>query len=149
MHRLRDAVENGWPQPLQLDEYSHAGLAASYAAGASGLPFGTLRAFQGTDLPATNPNIRSVTCPFTGEMLAAVPAIRPDVTIIHAQQADRRGNVRIRGIVGVQREAVLAAHVAIVTPNVLRGLLQHPLTDRGLDRFLGDISRRPKPRRAR
>jgi glutaconate CoA-transferase subunit A len=100
---------------LQLEENSHAGLAASYAAGASGLPFGTLRAFQGTDLPANNRNIRSVTCPYTGESLATVPAIRPDVTIIHAQQADRRGNIRLRGIVGVQREAVLAAQVAIVT----------------------------------
>jgi glutaconate CoA-transferase subunit A len=115
LHRLRDAVENAWPCPLQLEEYSHAAMAAAYAAGASGLPFATLRAFQGTDLPAHNPNIRPVTCPFTGEVLAAVPAIRPDVTIIHAQQADRRGNVRLRGIVGVQKEAVLAARTAIVT----------------------------------
>jgi glutaconate CoA-transferase subunit A len=115
LHRLRDAVENDWPQPLQLEEYSHAAMAAAYAAGASALPFGTLRAFQGTDLPANNRNIRTVTCPFTGEHLAAVPAIRPDVTIIHAQQADRVGNVRLRGIVGVQKEAVLAAKVAIVT----------------------------------
>ena len=115
LHRLRDAVENGWPQPLQLEEYSHAAMAVAYTAGASGLPFGTLRAFQGTDLPANNRNIRTVTCPFTGESLAAVPAMRPDVTIIHAQQADRRGNVRLRGIIGVQKEAVLAARAAIVT----------------------------------
>jgi glutaconate CoA-transferase subunit A len=100
---------------LQLEEYSHAALAVAYTAGASGLPFGTLRAFQGTDLPAHNRNIRAVVCPFTGESLAAVPAIRPDVTIIHAQQADRRGNVRLRGIIGVQKEAVLAARAAIVT----------------------------------
>jgi len=115
LHRFRDAVENAWPQPLQLEEYSHAALAAAYAAGASGLPFGTLRAFQGTDLPANNHNIRTVTCPFTGETLAAVPAMRPDVTVIHAQQADRSGNIRLRGIIGVQKEAVLAAHAAIVT----------------------------------
>ncbi|MBV6522653.1 MAG: 3-oxoadipate CoA-transferase subunit A [Gemmatimonadaceae bacterium] len=115
LHRLRDAVEHAWPQPLQLEEYSHAAMAAAYTAGASGLPFAVLRAFQGTDLPANNRNIRRVACPFTGEELAAVPALRPDVTIIHAQQADRVGNVRIRGIVGVQKEAVLAARIAIVT----------------------------------
>ncbi|MFN8575062.1 MAG: CoA-transferase [Gemmatimonadaceae bacterium] len=115
LHRLRDAVENGWPRALELEEYSHAALAAAYAAGASGLPFGVLRAFQGTDLPAHNSQIRSVTCPYTGEILATVPAIRPDVAIIHAQQADRQGNVRLRGIIGVQKEAVLAARVAIVT----------------------------------
>ncbi len=115
LHRLRDAVENGWPRALELEEYSHAALAAAYAAGASGLPFGVLRAFQGTDLPAHNSQIRSVTCPYTGEILATVPAIRPDVAIIHAQQADRQGNIRLRGIIGVQKEAVLAARVAIVT----------------------------------
>lgn len=115
LHRLRDAVENGWPQPLELEEYSHAALAAAYAAGASGLPFGVLRAFQGTDLPAHNAQIRSVACPYTGEALATVPAIRPDVTVIHAQQADRKGNVRLRGIIGVQKEAVLSARTAIVT----------------------------------
>lgn len=115
LHRLRDAVENGWPRTLELEEYSHAALAAAYAAGASGLPFGVLRAFQGTDLPAHNTQIRSVTCPYTGETLATVPAMRPDVAIIHAQQADRQGNIRLRGIIGVQKEAVLSARVAIVT----------------------------------
>lgn len=115
LHRLRDAVERQWPAPLQLEEYSHAAMAAAYAAGAANLPFGLLRALNGTDLPAHNPNIRWLTCPFTGERLTAVPAIRPDVTIIHAQQADRQGNVRLRGIVGVQKEAVLAARVALVT----------------------------------
>jgi glutaconate CoA-transferase, subunit A len=111
LHRLRDAVENGWPRPLELIEHSHAGMAAAWAAGASNLPFGVLRGYRGTDLhaPAT------VTCPFTGEQLAAVPAHRPDVGIIHAQRADRRGNVQLWGILGVQKETVLASARALAT----------------------------------
>jgi glutaconate CoA-transferase subunit A len=115
LHRLRDAVERRWPAPLELEEHSHAAMAAAYAAGASGLPFAVLRGYAGTDLPAHNPSIRWVSCPFTGERLAAVPALRPDVTVIHAQQADRRGNVRLWGIVGVQKEAALAARRVLVT----------------------------------
>jgi len=115
LHRLRDAVENGWPAPLEIEEHSHAAMAAAYHAGAAGLPFATLRGYVGTDLPSVNPRIRSITCPFTGEELAAVPAIRPDVTIIHAQRADHQGNVLIEGIIGVQKEAVLSARRAIVT----------------------------------
>jgi len=115
LHRLRDAVEHRWPRELDLDEHSHAGMAAALCAGASRLPFGTLRGYVGTDLPARNANIRSVTCPFTGETLAAVPAINPDVTILHAQRADREGNVAIEGIVGAAREAALAAKALIVT----------------------------------
>jgi glutaconate CoA-transferase subunit A len=115
LHRLRDAVERHWPSPLELEEHSHAAMAAAYVAGASGLPFAVLRGYAGTDLPAHNPSIRSVTCPFTGERLAAVPALRPDVTVVHAQQADRRGNVRLWGIVGVQKEAALAARRVLVT----------------------------------
>lgn len=115
LHRLRDAVENQWPSPLQLDEHSHAGMAAAFCAGAARLPFGVLRGYAGTDLPAHNPNIRHVACPFTGELLAAVPAINPDVTILHAQRADRAGNVAIHGIVGAAREAALAAKTLIVT----------------------------------
>lgn len=115
LHRLRDAVERGWPHPLQLEEHSHAAMAAAYAAGAAGLPCAILHGYIGSDLAAVNPNIRSIECPFTGVTLAAVPAHRPDVTIIHAQKADRRGNVLISGIVGVQKEAVLAARHAVVT----------------------------------
>jgi glutaconate CoA-transferase subunit A len=115
LHRVRDAVENGWPHPLALEEHSHAAMANAYEAGAAGLPCAIFRGYIGADLPKVNPNIRSVTCPFTGEALAAVPAIRPDVAIIHAQRADRAGNVMIEGIVGVQKEAVLAARRAIVT----------------------------------
>ena len=84
-------------------------MAAAYAAGASGLPFGVLRGYLGSDLPKYNPNIKFIECPFTGERLAAVPAIRPDVAVIHAQKADRQGNVLLWGVTGVQKEAVLAA----------------------------------------
>lgn len=114
LHRLRDAVEHGWPVPLEISEHSHAGLANRYVAGASGLPFGVLRGYAGTDL-ARHTAVATVTCPFTGEELAAVPALNPDVSIIHAQRADRRGTVQMWGIVGVQKEAVLAAAHSIVT----------------------------------
>jgi glutaconate CoA-transferase subunit A len=115
LHRFRDAVENQWPRPLQIEEHSHAAMANAYEAGAANLPFAMLRGYIGADLPKVNSNIKSVTCPFTNEVLAAVPAIRPDVTIIHAQRADRKGNVLLEGIVGVQKEAVLAAKHSIVT----------------------------------
>jgi glutaconate CoA-transferase, subunit A len=115
LHRLRDAVERGWPRPLALAEYSHAMMAAAYVAGASGLPFGVLRAGGGTSLPAHNPEIRSTRCPFTGEILTAVRAHRPDVTVIHAQRTDRKGNVQLWGIVGIQKEAVYCAKRSLVT----------------------------------
>lgn len=115
LHRLRDAVENGWPNPLEIEEHSHAGVAAAYAAGAAGLPLAMLRGYVGTDLPRVNSNIRFIDDPFTGERLAAIPSLRPDVSVIHAQRADRAGNVLLEGIVGVQKEAVLAAKRAVVT----------------------------------
>jgi glutaconate CoA-transferase subunit A len=114
LHRLRDAVERGWPRPLELEEHSHAGMAAAYAAGAANLPFAVLRGYLGGDLPART-RVERVTCPFTGEELAAVPAHRPDVGIVHAQRADRQGNVQLWGILGVQKETVLASARAIVT----------------------------------
>jgi glutaconate CoA-transferase subunit A len=114
LHRLRDAVEHGWPAPLELEEHSHAGMAAAYAAGAANLPFGVLRGYVGTDL-AEHTRVAAVECPFTGEELAAVPAHRPDVGIVHAQRADRRGNVQLWGILGVQKEVVLASARTIVT----------------------------------
>ena len=115
LHRLRDAVENGWPVPLEIDEHSHAAMAAAYRAGAARLPFGMLRGYIGTDLPSKNPRIQHVTCPYTGEKIATVPAVNPDITILHAQRADRRGNVAIDGIVGAAREAGLAASKLLVT----------------------------------
>lgn len=115
LHRFRDAVEHGWPRPLALDEHSHAGLVNRYVAGASGLPFAVLRGYRGTDLPAHNPTIAAVVCPFTGEVLSAVAALNPDVAIIHAQRADRVGNVQLWGILGAAKEVVLAARRSIVT----------------------------------
>jgi glutaconate CoA-transferase subunit A len=115
LHRFRDAVEHGWPQPLEIEEHSHAGMANRYVAGASNLPFAVLRGYVGTDLPKVTSTIAPITCPFTGEELMAVPALNPDVAVIHAQQADRRGNVAIWGIVGIQKEAVLSARRTIVT----------------------------------
>jgi glutaconate CoA-transferase subunit A len=126
LHRLRDAVENRWPSAIALEEHSHAAMANAYEAGAANLPFAVFRGYLGVDLPKVNPNIRSVRCPFTGETLAAVPALRPDVTIIHAQRADREGNVLIEGIVGVQKQAVLAAKRAIVTVEEVVGALEPP-----------------------
>lgn len=115
LHRFRDAVEHGWPVPLAIDERSHSDLANAWVAGAANLPFAVLRGYAGSDLPRVNPNIRTITCPFTGEELAATPAVRPDVSIIHAQKADAKGNVLLWGILGVQKEAVLAARHSIVT----------------------------------
>jgi glutaconate CoA-transferase subunit A len=115
LHRFRDAVENGWPGPLAIEEHSHAAMANAYDAGAANLPCAVFRGYIGADLPKVNPNIKFITCPFTGERLAAVPAIRPDVGIVHAQKADRDGNVMLEGIVGVQKEVVLASKRSIVT----------------------------------
>lgn len=115
LHRFRDAVERGWPCPLEIEEHSHAAMANAWAAGASGLPFAVFRGYIGVDLPEVNANIRFIDCPFTGEKLAAAPALRPDVGIIHAQKADRAGNVLIEGIAGVQKEVVLASKRSIAT----------------------------------
>ncbi|MBU3067864.1 CoA transferase subunit A [Nocardia sp. NEAU-G5] len=115
LHRFRDAVQNSWPVPLEIEEHSHAGMANRYVAGASGLPFAVLRGYVGTDLPSVTDTIKQITCPFTGEQLTAVPAVNPDVTIIHAQRADRQGNVQLWGLLGVQKEAVLAARRSLVT----------------------------------
>jgi glutaconate CoA-transferase subunit A len=114
LHRFRDAVEHDWPRPLELEEHSHAGMANRFAAGAARLPFAVMRGYVGTDL-APIAGVASIACPFTGEELTAVPALRPDVAIIHAQEADREGNVQLWGIPGVQKEAVLAADRTLVT----------------------------------
>jgi len=124
LHRLRDAVEHGWPVPLELEEHSHAGMANRYVAGASGLPFAVLRGYRDTDLAAQTATVAPVTCPFTGEVLAAVRALNPDVTVIHAQRADRAGNVALWGITGVQKEAVLAARRSLVTVEELVDTLE-------------------------
>lgn len=115
LHRFRDAIEHGWPNPVEVQEHSHAGMANAYVAGASRLPFAVLRGYAGTDLAGRSPLVSTVECPFTGERLSAVRALNPDVAVIHAQQADRRGNVLLWGLSGVQKEAVLAASRAIAT----------------------------------
>jgi glutaconate CoA-transferase subunit A len=114
LHRVRDAVEHGWPRAIELEEHSHAGMANRYAAGAAGMPCALMRGYAGTDLEQRT-RVERVTCPFTGEPLVAVPALNPDVAIVHAQEADRAGNVQLWGIPGVQKEAVLAAKRSLVT----------------------------------
>jgi glutaconate CoA-transferase subunit A len=126
LHRFRDAIENAWPSRLEIQEHSHADLASAYAAGAAGLPMTLLRGYRGSDLPQYNQEIKFIRCPFTGEELAATPSISPDVSIIHAQQADKNGNVLIWGIVGVQKEAVLAAKRSIVTVEEIVEKLDSP-----------------------
>jgi glutaconate CoA-transferase subunit A len=116
LHRLRDALERDWPQPLAITERTHAEMGVAYQAGASGLPCGIMRHYADTDLDrAGAAPARAFTCPVSGERLRAVPAITPDVTILHAQQVDAEGNVLIRGIVGAAREAALAARCLLVT----------------------------------
>jgi glutaconate CoA-transferase subunit A len=115
LHRFRDACENGWPNKLAIEEHSHAALANAFDAAAAGLPFAAFRGYLGVELPRVNPHIKEIVCPFTGEKLAAVPAVKLDCAIVHAQRADRQGNVMFEGIVGVQKEAVLAASRSIVT----------------------------------
>jgi glutaconate CoA-transferase subunit A len=127
LHRFRDAIQTGWPLPLEIEEHSHADMAARYQAGASGLPFAVMRGYVGSDLPKFNKKIQSITCPFTGEVLAATPALNPDVTVIHAQKADRKGNVLIYGIIGVQKEAALAAKKVIVTVEEIVDSLNAPV----------------------
>jgi glutaconate CoA-transferase subunit A len=111
LHAIRRAVENG---RLEIEEYSHFGLATRIKAGASGLPFLPLRTYQGTDLPKVNPSIKPIECPFTGERLFAVPALTPDVAILHAQRADAMGNTQVWGLTGVQKEAAFAAKKVLV-----------------------------------
>ena len=115
LHRFRDAVERGWPRSLELEEHSHSAMANAYGAGAAGLPCAVFRGYIGAELKRVNPNVKSITCPFTGEELAAIPALNPDLAVIHAQKANRKGDVLIEGIMAAQKEAVLAAKAAIVT----------------------------------
>ena len=152
LHRLRDAVENGWPGPLELDEHSHAGMANRYVAGAARLPFAVLRGYRGSDPAERTGTVATVVCPFTGEELAAVAALNPDVTVVHAQRADRAGTVQLWGLLGVQKEAVLAADRVLVTveevvdgagPGTRRGRAAR----RGHAARLGGRRRRPGARR--
>jgi glutaconate CoA-transferase subunit A len=127
LYRFRDAIQQSVPCPLEIEEHSHADMAARYQAGASGLPFAVLRGYVGSDLPRHNHNIRFMDCPFTGETLALTPALTPDVAIIHAQKADKRGNVLIEGIIGIQKEAALASRNVIVTVEEIVEDLKAPM----------------------
>jgi glutaconate CoA-transferase subunit A len=120
LHALRRAVEHGVPNAIELEEYSHFGMVARLTAGAAKLPFYPLRNYQGSDLPRVNPQIKTVTCPFTGEELAAVPALNPDTAIVHAQRADEDGNAHVWGLLGVQKEAAFASrHTIIVAEEIV------------------------------
>lgn len=114
LHRFRDAVEHSYPRPLEIEEHTHAGMATRYAAGAAGLPFGILQGYAGTDL-MDRANVATIRSPFDGQEVTAVPSMRLDVAVVHAQQADRRGNVGLWGITGVQREVALASDRVVVT----------------------------------
>ncbi|MFE4379797.1 CoA transferase subunit A [Streptomyces cyaneofuscatus] len=116
---LRRRIEHADPEPLAYEEYSHYGMVCRYLAGAQRLPFYPLRSYAGSDLPSVNPGIRKVTSPYpaadgTAEQIYVVPPVSPDVTFIHAQRADRRGNTQIWGLTGIQAEAVYAAEKAVV-----------------------------------
>ena len=120
LHAFRRAVEGKSERPLEIEEYSHFGMVARFCAGSAKLPFWPMRDYMGTDLPVANPRIRTVTCPYTGEQLATVPALNPDVTIVHAQRADASGNAQIWGLLGVQKEAAFAsAHVIVVVEELV------------------------------
>jgi glutaconate CoA-transferase subunit A len=115
LYAFRRAVEKGIPHPVEIEEYSHFGLAMRLFAGASGLPFMPLRSYGGSDLPRVNPGIQPVTCPFSGEALHAVSALTPDVGIVHVQRADEEGNAHVWGLLGLQREAAFASRRVIIT----------------------------------
>jgi len=115
LRRMRDAIENGWPNTLETEEHSHSAMANAWEAGAAGLPLAVFRGYRGAELATVNPNIQSITCPYTSEKLATVPALAPDVSIIHAQKASAKGDILIEGIIGVQKEAALAGKKTIVT----------------------------------
>ena len=146
LHRLRDAIENGWPHKLELEEHSHAAMANAYEAGAAGLPCAIFRGYIGGDLPKVNSRIKRVTCPFTGEELAAIPSHRPDVAVIHAQRADKAGNVMIEGVLGVQKEAVLASKRSVVTVEEIVDELPERSSERSR---ITALDRRPRRRGTR
>jgi glutaconate CoA-transferase subunit A len=127
LHRFRDAIENQWPRPLEIEEHTHAGMVNRFVSGASGLPFALMRGYQGTDLLSRTENVSFVKCPFTDEQLLAIASLNPDVSIIHAQQADRAGNVQLWGITGIQKEAVLSSRKSIVTvEEIVDEFTRHP-----------------------
>jgi glutaconate CoA-transferase, subunit A len=119
LHAIRRRVEVAGDvaasePPLELEEYSHFGMVGRYTAGASNLPFFPLRSYFETDLPKANPLIRPIRSPYGDETVYAVPPLKPDVTIVHAQRADAAGDTQMWGLLGCQKEAAFAAERVIV-----------------------------------
>ncbi len=114
LHAIRRAVERGDDERLELEEYSHFGMVCRYVAGASNLPFFPIRSYFDSDLPKVNERIVPITSPFGDEQVYAVPPLKPDVTVVHAQRADQSGNTQIWGLLGCQKEAAFAADRVIV-----------------------------------
>ena len=114
LHAIRRRIEDADPAPLEVEEYSHFGMVGRYTAGASNLPFFPLRSYFETDLPKANPLIRPIKSPYGGETVYAVPPLKPDVTVVHAQRSDAEGNTQMWGLLGCQKEAAFAAERVIV-----------------------------------
>jgi glutaconate CoA-transferase, subunit A len=100
---------------LEWEEYSHFGMISRLQAGAAGLPFMPMNQTGAVDLERANPLIRRVTDPYSGRELIAVPALNPDVAIVHVQRADKDGNAHLWGIVGEQKEVAFASKRVILT----------------------------------
>ncbi len=114
LHGLRRRSQKDSASKIELEEYSHFGMVARTLAGSAGLPFWPLKNYEGTHIAEVNPLIKSVTCPYTGENFATVPALHPDVAIIHAQRCDQEGNAQVWGLMGTQKEVAFASKRLIV-----------------------------------
>ena len=114
LHALRRRSQKDSASKIELEEYSHFGMVARTLAGSAGLPFWTLKNFEGTHIEEANPKIKSVICPYTGQRFATVPAVHPDVAIIHVQRADKEGNSQVWGLMGTQKEVAFASKRVII-----------------------------------
>ena len=114
LHALRRRSQKDSASKIELEEYSHFGMVARTLAGSAGLPFWTLKNFEGTHIEEANPKIKSVICPYTGQRFATVPAVNPDVAIIHVQRADKEGNSQVWGLMGTQKEVAFASKRVII-----------------------------------
>jgi glutaconate CoA-transferase subunit A len=113
LNAIRRRIEAD-PAELEIEEYSHFGMVARYTAGAAKLPFFPIRSYFETDLPKANPLIRQIESPYGDGVVYAVPPLRPDVTIVHAQRASAGGDTQVWGLLGCQKEAAFAAERVIV-----------------------------------
>jgi glutaconate CoA-transferase subunit A len=114
LHALRRVSQKDSAKKIEMEEYSHFGMVARLLAGSSGLPFWPLKNYEGTHIAEVNPKIKSIDCPYTSEKFATVPALNPDVAIVHVQRADKEGNAQVWGLMGTQKEAAFAAERVIV-----------------------------------